>query len=106
MSREKEKMKEQLDKELQHIRFTKQQEVLKRTHPVHFKERLASLWNKEIEISLLPICTVMTFLFLSLGIWGFTNEKEHQPLQRELVEAGGNVYWKDQLEKAVVIYEN
>jgi len=106
MNREKEKMKQQLDKELQHIQFTKQQEVLKRTHPVDFKERLASLWNKEIEIPILPVCTVITILFLSFGFWGFTNEKEHQPLQRELVEAGGNVYWKDQLEKAVVIYEN
>lgn len=106
MSRGKVKIKQQLDKELQHIRFTKQHEVLKRTHPVDFKERLASFWNKEIEIPLLPICTIITCLFLSVGIWGFTNEKEHQPLQRELVEAGGNVYWKDQLERAVVIYEN
>lgn len=108
MSQEKEKLKQKLDDELRHVKFTKQQDVLSQINHVTWKEKLSSFLNKEIEIPLMPFFAATTIVFLSWGIWTFTNEKDHHPLisHQELVEAGGNIYWKDQLERAVVLNEN
>jgi hypothetical protein len=108
MNREKEKFKQKLDEELQPVKFTKQQDVLNRINPVTFKEKLSSFMNKEIEIPLMPTFTAFAILFFSWGLWMFTNEKDSQTLltHQELVEVGGNIYWKDQLERVVVLYEN
>lgn len=108
MKREKEKFKQKLDDELQYVKFTKQEDVLNIVNQVTWKEKFSSFMNKEIEIPLMPIITTVSLLFLSWGLWTFTNEKDSQPLltHQELVEAGGNIYWKDQLERAVVLHEN
>jgi hypothetical protein len=103
---EKNKVKKQLEQELQNVRFTKHQEVMNRTHPVSFKHKLASFWNKEIEIPLLPIGAALTLLLFSWGISGFNPEQQTTTPERELVEFGGNMYWKDELEKVVVFHED
>jgi hypothetical protein len=108
MNQEKEKFKQKLDDELRHVKFTKQQDILNRIYPVTWKDKLSSFLNKEVEIPLMPVFTAATLVFFSWGVWTFTNEKDPQPLlsHQELVEAGGNIYWKDQLERAVVLNEN
>lgn len=109
MNREQEIIKQKLDDELRNVKFTKQKDVLNQINHDTWKEKLSSFLNKEIEIPLMPIFTAVTLVFLSWGIWAFTNQKEsQQPLlsHQELVEAGGNIYWKDQLERAVVLHEN
>ncbi|MGM0902217.1 MAG: hypothetical protein ACQEXB_14120 [Bacillota bacterium] len=108
MNREKEIIKQKLDDELRYVKFTRQEDVRNRINPVTWKNKLSSFLNKEFEVPLMPIFTAVTLLFLSWGIWKFTNENDPQPLlsQKELVEAGGNIYWKDQLERAVVLHEN
>jgi hypothetical protein len=103
---EKERIKKQLEHELKHITFTNQQKVLARTHPVTRKEKLMALWNKEVEIPLLPVGTVLTLLFLAWGISTFDIEQKTVLAERELVEVGGNTYWKDELEKVVVFHED
>ncbi|MBM4764401.1 hypothetical protein [Bacillus sp. B15-48] len=105
MNDEKKQIKAQLDRELQEVKFTKQQKVLNRTHPISFKQRLLALWNKELEVPLLPVSSVIILTFLVFGMFAWNNEPHTSLSQRELVEAGGNTYWKDELEKVVVLHE-
>ena len=106
MKKEKDSVKRQLEHELKQITFTKHQEVLKRTHPVSLKQKLRAFWNKEVEIPLIPIGAVLTLVFFTWGISEFNHEHEPLTVKRELVQVGGNTYWKDELEKVVVLYED
>lgn len=104
---EKNKVKDQLDRELQSIKFTKYQEVIERTHPVSYKQRLFAFWNKEIDIPLVPVsATLAFFLFFVWGGSEWKDERQTNVIQRELVDAGGSTYWKDDLEKVVSLRES
>ncbi len=97
-------LKKQLDKEMNQITFSKQQEVMDRLHPLSFKQKALLIWNKEIELPLLPLVAAVV-VFLTLGIK--YNDATHiaQP-KDELVEIDGYRYWKGDLEKMVTRYEN
>jgi hypothetical protein len=105
MEQEKKAFKGKLDDELKDRHFLMKEEVMRRTHPSTLRQRLNVIWNKEIEVSLLPLSAVLVLLFLAVGLRGFLYEKEPEQGNRELIEISGNVYWKDQLEKAVMKHE-
>ncbi|SEM95856.1 hypothetical protein SAMN05192533_107144 [Mesobacillus persicus] len=105
MRQEKEAIKKRLNDELQHVKFTQHQEVLNRTHPVSAKEKLATFWNKEIEIPLVPVFAIFSLLIFSWGM-GMEQKQQNHSISRQLVEVGGNVYWEDELERVVVLREN
>ncbi|KKK36330.1 hypothetical protein WQ57_19790 [Mesobacillus campisalis] len=103
----KERLKKQLDKELQSVKFSLQEEVMKKARRPSFPQRLSALLNKEVEIPLLSAGIVVA-LFFSWGIKDMIPD-EKQPdgyAERELIEAGGNTYWKDLYEKAAGKNEN
>lgn len=107
-----EAIKQQLDEELQPIHFEGHERVLKMTHPPTFGARLLAFWNKEIEIPVKPIGAIgAIILVVSLSL--HQPEVKHQPQQnvqqhpnRELIEAGGNTYWKDIYDQAVKRHAN
>ncbi|MBM7662899.1 hypothetical protein JOC85_003710 [Bacillus mesophilus] len=94
------RMKQQLDQELQDVTFTSFDKVLQETRPKTFRQRLNSLWNREITIPVLPFATA-TLLFIGIaGSTIFFSQEEPSP-HRQLVEVSGNVYYSDLYEKAV-----
>lgn len=109
MKREQEFIKKRLDEELGTLHFTKESEVLRRTHPHSWQERLKAFWNKEIEVPLFPLGMSMAVILTVVAVTqlqsamdkGDSNEE-----QRQLIEAGGNTYWKDDYEKAVALVED
>lgn len=107
MEKEKDRLIRQLEEELKHVTFNKHQEVLARTHPLSWREKLKSFWNKEVEIPLIPVGGFLTLFLFLWGISTYDHEQDQVEIaQRELVEVGGNTYWKDELEKVVVRHED
>lgn len=114
MSSEQEHIKRRLDEELSSLSFSGQERVLQQTHPTAPLARLRALWNKELEISLKPLGALSALLIAGALILCYpqsgTPEHEARTLpaqgQRELIEAGGNTYWKDIYEQAVRRHEN
>lgn len=99
-------VKKQLDEQLEEIKFTKQQEVIREIRRLTWKEKLASIWNKEIEIPLLPVGGVCMLLFLTFGTKLFSSDINNPSNERVIVEIGGNFYWKDEFERVVINDEN
>lgn len=115
MSSEQEHIKHHLDEELSCLSFSGQERVLQQTHPAAPLARLRALWNKELEIPLKPLGALSALLVAGALILcyppqsGTPDQQAHpQPAQgqRELIEAGGNTYWKDIYEQAVRRHEN
>jgi hypothetical protein len=114
MSNEQEDIKHRLDEELSCLSFSGQQRVLQQTHPTAPLARLRALWNKELEIPLKPLGALSALLVAGALILcnPQSGNPEHEartlPVQgqRELIEAGGNTYWKDIYEQAVRSHEN
>jgi hypothetical protein len=110
MKRQREAFKKQLDCEMNDIKFSKQREVMDRLHSITWKQKARSIWNKEMELPLLPLAAICTVICLSLGVKYITNyDYMSHPVTTkadELVEIAGYVYWKDDLEKMVARYEN
>ncbi|AWV32099.1 hypothetical protein MHH60_17885 [Paenibacillus sp. FSL H7-0716] len=112
MNTERNAVKKQLDEELKNLQFNGHDRVIKQTHPPTFGARLLALWNKEIEIPVKPIGAIgAIILIVSLTL--HQPEIKQQPQKntpqranRELIEAGGNTYWKDIYEQAVKKHEN
>ncbi|SHF86332.1 hypothetical protein [Ornithinibacillus halophilus] len=102
---EKKRFKNQLDHELQNIHFNKQEEVLDKAYPTTWKQKLSKLWNKEIDIPLLPVGAVFVLMLFGYGYKDiFNNDRMYE--DKELVEIAGNTYWKDELEKVMGKYED
>lgn len=100
-------MKKQLDKELEHLRFTKQRNIMGRMGKPTWKQRLNSLWHKEIEIPLLPVAAFGMMIVLLSGLTFAGNEISYTTRDsNETIKIGGNVYWKEDFEKLVKKYEN
>lgn len=110
MKIQREAFKKQLDKEMNDIKFSKQREVIDRLRQITWKEKARLIWNKEIELPLLPLAAICTVICLSLGVKYFTNyDYISDPMTAkadELVEIDGYVYWKEDLEKTVMRYED
>lgn len=112
MNTERDTVKKRLDEELKNLQFTGHDRVIKQTHPPTFGARLLALWNKEIEIPVKPIGAIgAIILIVSLTlhqpeIKQRPQQNTPQRVNRELIEAGGNTYWKDIYEQAVKKHEN
>ncbi|TMV47625.1 hypothetical protein FE783_21795 [Paenibacillus mesophilus] len=108
METPKETVKKRLDEELGSLQFTKTDGVLARTHPRTWAEHIRAIWNKDIEIPVVPSGAAVTVLLAMLAIHhaATPDQESAVPRNRQLVEAGGNTYWKDDFEKAVANAEN
>lgn len=100
-------IREQLDNELSDLQFNDHHKVLQRTHPKTWMQKAGRLWNKEIEIPLLPVASVL-LLAITIGVGSqFINDNDptsilQQTVQaKELVDTGVGIYTNDLLEKAV-----
>ncbi|KOR90099.1 hypothetical protein [Paenibacillus solani] len=113
MGNGKQDIAEKINQELEDIRFHGADKVISRTFPKSGRERLASLWNKEIEIRATVIGYVSASVFvLVIGIY-LWKDPVMKPapsvsLQAgtELLEVGGSIYWKDQYERMVARLED
>lgn len=114
MDRERDEFKKQLDEELRSVTFTGHEQVLRQTHPPTRRARLLALWNKELDIPLKPVGAFAAILIAGTVLLYFpqhgtqtqTGQSVQQPGQRELIQAGGNMYWKDIYEQAVQRHES
>ena len=112
MNTEQEAIKQQLDEELEPIRFTGHEQVIRRTHPPTLQNRLLTFWNMEIQLPLKPIAALSAIILVTVVAVHSTQIEEPQfPVTkqldtRELVEAGGNIYWKDVYKQAVKQHDN
>lgn len=100
-------IRNQLEDELVDFQFNGLDKVLQRTHPKNWLHRASKLWNKEIEIPLLPLASVL-FLAISIGIGSQLIDGNdpissiQQPTQTKvLVDTGVGIYTYDVLERAV-----
>jgi len=110
MNRERERIKKRLDEELGGLRFGGQEETVRRTHPRSWRDRLRTFWNKDIEIPLLPLGASLAVILAVAAIYQLSDAKNDsgdsaQQDERQLIEAGGNTYWKDDYERAVASIE-
>lgn len=104
MPYKKEQVKKQLDHELSGLHFTSQKHVLEQLHAITWKEKVASFWNKEIELPLLPISAV--FMLLIVGFGAKELLKNPHIEEQTVIKAGGSFYWKDDFERMVLKNEN
>jgi hypothetical protein len=91
---EREELKKCIDKQLEQIQFTRQKDVIKRTHPKTVKEKWVSWMNQEMTIPVVPVTSVAALLLVISITMGDDSPKETQ----QLVEVGGNVYYKHVVE--------
>ncbi|WP_158629981.1 hypothetical protein [Cohnella sp. AR92] len=108
MRPEQEFIRKKLDEELGDLHFLKSAEVLERTHPRSWRAKLRAIWNYELELPLIPISASLAVLLAILFVVPFKGDVykgerrgDSPHADRQLVEAGGNTYWKDDYEKAV-----
>ncbi|MEN2768434.1 hypothetical protein [Ornithinibacillus xuwenensis] len=108
MINEKERIKAHLNNELKHTHFTKQQDVLKRVYPHTWKQKIVTLWNKEIQIPIIPITALFVLVMVSVGSLenSPTDSIDEHNKERVLVDIAGNYYWEDEFERALLKHEN
>lgn len=101
-------MRAKLEEELKEMHFSRSTEVLNRTHPRSLPAKLRAWWNYEIELPLIPLGAGFAVLLVILLATQFEEHSDPGDLagdmpraDRQLVEAGGNTYWKEDFEKAV-----
>jgi len=105
-------VKRKLDEELSGLRFGDRQKVLGRTHPKTRRDRLRALWNKELELPVVPIGAALLLFFTAAFLYrAVLQPKASLPhggtaFKREMIEEGGSVYWKDVLERRLALDEN
>lgn len=89
--------KKEVDHELQHERFSSKEDVLERVRkPVTLKEKIHAVWNKEIEIPVVPLATSIV-LAVTMIVVPYTS-KSPQP-KTGIVEIDGSYYWQDRVEE-------
>ncbi|SDD12561.1 hypothetical protein SAMN02799630_02171 [Paenibacillus sp. UNCCL117] len=96
-----------LGEELGSLNFQGKPGVLRRTHPGNWRQRVDSWWNREIELPLLPIGVLGLLVIAAIGISGWRDPSPQHAIvqkQRQLIEVGGSVYWRDYYEKAVAAH--
>ncbi|QTH41465.1 hypothetical protein J4772_28600 [Cohnella sp. LGH] len=103
-------MNKRLREELEELRFGGQEDVVRRTHPRSWSDRLLALWNMELELPIVPLglsFVILLAVAAASQLRSFSDDgSEAADNRRELVEVGGNTYWKDDYERAVAAIEN
>jgi len=110
MDRELESIRNKLDEEMGELRFSRAEDVLRRTHPRSWRDRLLAFWNKELEVPVLPVGLSLAVILAVVAAdrlkgTGHGQEPGAAASERQLIEAGGNTYWKDDYERAVAAIE-
>ncbi len=108
MDNERKNLTKKLNQELNDLHFSSQQNVFDKIYKKTWKQQIVSLWNKEIELSFLPITVVtisLIFLFFSTNLIISDNSLSVKK-EKILIEVGGNIYWKDEIAKVESQYEN
>lgn len=106
--KERESIKENLNAELADVDFTRAADVLRRTHPRTWQQRFTAWWNRELSLPIIPIGIGFVLLLFLVGV---VQLRDYADLPRsshhgnELVQAGGNTYWKKDYERAVAMLE-
>lgn len=108
MDPNKEAAKRRLEAELSGLRFDGADKVMARAFPRSWPERIRAIWNMEIEIPVVPGGTALAVLLLLFaGYQANGPNRGNDGLEgRQLVEAGGSTYWKDEFDKAVANAQN
>jgi hypothetical protein len=101
-------LKNQLDKELGPIQFSRHQEVLSSVYPKTWKQKFRRLWNKEITIPLLPVSAAFVLFIVMIGYVEIrpTDPSITSNQERVLIDVAGNYYWKDDFERELKKHEN
>ncbi|MFC4597606.1 hypothetical protein [Cohnella hongkongensis] len=103
-------MNKRLREELEELRFGGQENVLRRVRPRSWRDRLLALWNKELEIPVVPLGLSFAVILAVVAAAQLRNpdggEEDASMDRRQLIEVGGNTYWKDEYEKAVASIES
>lgn len=104
---------EKINQELEDIHFQGADKVISHTFPKSGRERLASLWNKEIEIRAAVIGYVsasILVLFIGIYLWKDPVMKPTPSVSlqagTELLKVGDSIYWKEQYERMVAKLED
>lgn len=109
MNKEQQQAQAQLEAELEQVHFSLQEQVLSRAFPKSRGERLRALWNKELQLPVIPLGLAAAVL-LSLAVMSSLPRTgpgmKTADRSRELVHVAGNIYWKDEYERAVALLEN
>ncbi|QHW29863.1 hypothetical protein GZH47_02800 [Paenibacillus rhizovicinus] len=102
-------VKAALDRELGRLLFSGQEKVLGQTHPRGLQSRLHAIWNKELEIPLVPAAAIIAVLAGTLVLGRMRSDpivdRTDSAVNRVLVVEGKNVYWQDDYERAVASIE-
>ncbi|WP_042142852.1 hypothetical protein [Paucisalibacillus sp. EB02] len=101
-------LKRHLDKELEHIHFSRQQDVLNKIKHSTWNEKLHRIWNKEISIPLLPVSTAFIILIAAISYVELSpmEQIDNENQNKKLIQVAGNYYWKDDFERALLKNEN
>jgi hypothetical protein len=107
---ERESMNKRLREELDGLRFGGQEDVVRRTHPRSWRDRLRALWNKELEIPVVPLGLSFAVILAVVAASQLRSPEDDGDAAsgeaRQLIEVGGNTYWKDDYERAVASIES
>lgn len=99
--------KDKLNQELAEVRFSGHGKVLSKTHPKSYRERLSSIWNKELHIPVLPIVLAAGLILTTVSMKSTLFDRDPNLMaNREMIEFAGYTYWKDDFERAVKLHEN
>lgn len=110
MNDDREEIRERLAEELAPLRFGGQDEVLRKARPAGWRNRISAFWNKELMLPLQPLALCVIVFVIAAAAWklneapGGSPSKQSgtvPPAQRQLIEIGGNMYWKDLYDRAV-----
>lgn len=96
-NREQTRLKQAINEELSNVTFKGKDAVLSRTHPKTNQEKLSALWNKEVQVPLIPLGAAL-FLMISAGTLLGLPGDDAEP-QRELIQHGGSYYWSDMIDE-------
>ncbi|WP_017754807.1 hypothetical protein [Calidifontibacillus oryziterrae] len=102
LNKEISEIKKQLDNELRHIHFSNENNVLERSHPRTFLQKIKYWWNKEITIPLVPVGAIIVIVMgsaLTDELGSLNSQKQVISQQRQLVKIAGNIYWNDLVEE-------
>ena len=94
-----------LNEELKHITFNENEKVFARIQQSTQGGKLSQLWQKEIEIPLLPVMGALFGLFLIVSLQ-FSVDSKASYSADEIVEINGNMYWKSKVKDMIAYDEN
>ena len=106
MDKERTIMKQKLEEELKSVAFTNPRSVLIKLQRKSWSEKLHDFLNKEVELNVVPLSLIVLLTILPISFKDVFFNQNHLTGERKIIEIAGNLYWSDQLEGKVNLYEN